>query len=465
MKDKDIIFTLIDDFSEGFDIYINQESKSVWGIFTDEKRWVFELTKDKTLWYNYNFFNNIFKYLSLDVVENQHYITKWVEYTLQNGVKHTNCLQAFDVHGVEDTLQNGVKHTATWTDSHKFDVEDTLQNGVKEIKLTTSPFTNYVEDTIQNGIKKTKTPGADGDIIGTLDFMSDNNTNNIPQLIDSVIQNGVKETKHGIHFFEDTTENAIKNGVKQTKRSYNGSRKQRTKYVIENGIKRAFDTVILSNDEVDDVIQNGIKQTKKMEHDRTTYHAHFNREHGTHIPMDKVQDVIQNGIKNTEIHKGTRPAAVEDIIQNGVKNTFHEPSQRTWKVGEILQNSIEHTEYGDWLDYDERINDIIKDTKPHFRHVYNPMTFEPVIKEEKRFSDVDEVLETGVKKTKAMDEWVNTENILNKVINNGVKEVQPLPAQDGNRDWGNYYHRQEDVTKPHTEYVNEIINDGIRIIQ
>jgi len=335
---------------------------------------------------------------------------------------------------------------------------------VKEIKPTTSPFTNYVENTIQNGIKKTKTPGADGDIMGTLDFMSDNNTNNIPQLIDSVIQNGVKETKHGIHFFEDTTENAIKNGVKHTEPwwVYSGRCVEDT---LQNGIKRAFDTVILSNDEVDDVIQNGIKQTKKIEHDRTTYHAYFNREHGTHIPMDKVQDVIQNGIKNTEIHKGTRPAAVEDIIQNGIKNTFHEPSQRTWKVGEILQNSIEHTEYGDWLDYDERINDIIKDTKPHFRHVYNPMTFEPVIKEEKRFSDVNEVLETGVKKTRAMDEWVNTENILNKVINNGVKEVQPLPAQDGNRDWGNYYHRQEDVTKPHTEYVNEIINDGIRIIQ
>jgi hypothetical protein len=359
MKDKDIILTLIDDFSEGFDIYINQESKSVWGIFTDEKRWVFELTKDKTLWYNYNFFNNIFKYLSLDVVENQHYITKWVE----------------------DTLQNGVKHTATWTDSHKFDVEDTLQNGVKHTNKKQVQQWDFVEDTLQNGVKL------------------------------------------------------------------------------------AFDTVILTNDEVDDVIQNGIKQTKKMEHDRTTYHAHFNREHGTHIPMDKVQDVIQNGIKNTEIHKGTRPAAVEDIIQNGIKNTFHEPSQRTWKVGEILQNSIEHTEYGDWLDYDERINDIIENTRPHFRHVYNPMTFVPIIKEEKRISDVNEVLETGVKKTKAMDEWVNTENILNKVIKNGVKEVQPLPAQDGNRDWGNYYHRQEDITKPHTEYVNEIINDGIRIIQ
>jgi hypothetical protein len=136
------------------------------------------------------------------------------------------------------------------------------------------------------------------------------------------------------------------------------------------------------------------------------------------------------------------PQLIDSVIQNGVKRAFDTV---------ILIN--------------DEVDDIIKDTKPHFRHVYNPMTFEPVIKEEKRFSDVDEVLETGVKKTKAMDEWVNTENILNKVINNGVKEVQPLPAQDGNRDWGNYYHRQEDITKPHTEYVNEIINDGIRIIQ
>jgi len=46
------------------------------------------------------------------------------------------------------------------------------------------------------------------------------------------------------------------------------------------------------------------------------------------------------------------------------------------------------------------------------------------------------------------------------VIENGVKEIQPLPAQDGNRDWGLYYHRQEDRTKPHTEYVKEVIEDS-----
>jgi hypothetical protein len=46
------------------------------------------------------------------------------------------------------------------------------------------------------------------------------------------------------------------------------------------------------------------------------------------------------------------------------------------------------------------------------------------------------------------------------VLENGVKEIQPLPARDGNRDWGLYYQRQGNLTKPHTEYVKEVIEDS-----
>jgi hypothetical protein len=46
------------------------------------------------------------------------------------------------------------------------------------------------------------------------------------------------------------------------------------------------------------------------------------------------------------------------------------------------------------------------------------------------------------------------------VVYNGIKEVQPLPAQDGNRDWGNYYYRKGEPTKPFTEYVNDVIKNG-----
>jgi hypothetical protein len=62
-----------------------------------------------------------------------------------------------------------------------------------------------------------------------------------------------------------------------------------------------------------------------------------------------------------------------------------------------------------------------------------------------------------------MDEWVNTDYIVNKVMDNGIKEVQPLPAQDGNRDWGNYYYRKEDITKPHTKYVDDVLEKGEKI--
>ena len=75
---------------------------------------------------------------------------------------------------------------------------------------------------------------------------------------------------------------------------------------------------------------------------------------------------------------------------------------------------------------------------------------------------VEKVVEVGVLETKSMDEWVNTDYIVNKVMDNGIKEVQPLPAQDGNRDWGNYYYRKGEPTKPHTKYVDEVITECIK---
>ena len=72
-----IINTLINSSIEGVDIY--NHNGSTWLIFTESKQWVIELTGHQTLWYNYNFFRNIFEYVSLEVVQNQHLITKLVE--------------------------------------------------------------------------------------------------------------------------------------------------------------------------------------------------------------------------------------------------------------------------------------------------------------------------------------------------------------------------------------------------
>jgi len=54
-------------------------------------------------------------------------------------------------------------------------------------------------------------------------------------------------------------EDTIQNGVKQTERSYDGSRKQRTKYVIENGVKHTKTNSSVRPHRVEDTIQNGEK--------------------------------------------------------------------------------------------------------------------------------------------------------------------------------------------------------------
>jgi hypothetical protein len=112
---------------------------------------------------------------------------------------------------------------------------------------------------------------------------------------------------------------------------------------------------------------------------------------------------------------------------------------------------------------------------------------------------VERILEEGILQTKPMDEWVNTNRIVDKVmtesiketlwmngdstnwgledddllegydkiedtINNGIKEVKELPDQSGEiRGYGDYYHRQEDRTKPFTEYVNDVLEKGEKI--
>ena len=153
----EIINELIDYYCEGVDTY--NYNGSTWLIFTEEKKWVIELNNHKTLWYNYNFFTSCFKYLSLDVVENQHYITKWVEQNIiENGIKHTE--EGNWLHNDEriaDTIENGVKKTLLNVNKKVSKVEDTIQNGVKHVE--DGDWLDYderINDIIKNGIKITK---------------------------------------------------------------------------------------------------------------------------------------------------------------------------------------------------------------------------------------------------------------------------------------------------------------------
>jgi len=410
---------MINDAVEGVDTYKTKDS--TWLIFTESKRWVIELTKDGTLWYNYNFFRDLLMYLSMDVVENQHYITKWVEDNVINKVKHTNLLHRRYGGIVEDTIINGVKETELHKGVRPLVVNDTIQNGVKETKNAMRTPNIIIEDTIQNGVKEIKKFG------------------NMPvQDVEDIIQNGVKYTTTGNyeHFL------SVENGVKLTNGSLQIDGSCVIEDVIENGVKETHRDAERHPNTVEDAIQKGIKNT---------YSDILPKEYDWSGQFD-VQEVIDNGVKHTEYGDWEDgDERLNDIIQNGVKETLDDLHHRRREVVQTIKKGIKET-IGEDYHHKNRIDGVIKNgVKETLSSIY------PIERV------VERVVEVGVLETKSMDEWVNTYHIVNEVMNNGIKEVQPLPAQDGNRDWGNYYYRKEDITKPHTKYVDDVLEKGEKI--
>jgi hypothetical protein len=259
-----IVNRLINDEVAGADIYT--KVGSTWLIFTERKEWVIELTKKGTLWYNYSFFKNLFAYLGFDVVENQHYITKWVEDNIQNGCFSTHLDNSLMLVSVEDTIQNGVKHTPNISlqlvkgYGVANQVENTIKNGVKETKgingvhgmnvaiqngvkcntVTSTNTTIIVEETIQNGVKHT----VDIESVETC-------------RVEDTIQNGVKHTMFNKYNPKYAVENTIQNGVRYTvKRNFTkGSRVENT---IQNGVKNTFAINLVDKSRVEDTVQNGV---------------------------------------------------------------------------------------------------------------------------------------------------------------------------------------------------------------
>ena len=151
--------------------------------------------------------------LSFDLIGNE-----FVEDTIQNGVKETISKSIPDSFAINDTIQNGVKSTQTHNGVNNFMLEEIIQDGVLltkeggiDINNNMPLFVNEViqngvrrtegeifrtndrvEDTIKNGVKQTIPIGENNDIESVMDFMSENKTNSVPQLIENVIQNGEK---------------------------------------------------------------------------------------------------------------------------------------------------------------------------------------------------------------------------------------------------------------------------------
>ena len=166
---KKIIDKLISHSIVGADVYRYKDA--TWLILTDEKRWVVELTDEGTLWYNYNFFNNILRYVSLECGgESKDYIIGWandyffkdikkarmgiprvVNTVINEGVKNIG-MGVPGERAADIVINEGVKEVRGDEEENKSKVIFVMDKGVKEIKANML-IDPYVVNVIENGIK------------------------------------------------------------------------------------------------------------------------------------------------------------------------------------------------------------------------------------------------------------------------------------------------------------------------
>ena len=214
------------------------------------------------------------------------------------------------------------------------------------------------------------------------------------QYVEDVIQNGVKHTEEGLRPDDSDVEDTIQNGVKDAY-VVEGQRQLPVKDTIQNGVKHTNAAYTLSILDVEDTIQNGVKQTELSKSDFFPKDIIKNgvKINGTYVggkrQKENVEVVIDYGVKETiSTLRRTAKWGVDDIIQNGIKDTKSMCGKRGGRVGNTIQNGVRHTEDGDWLDGDERFEDIIKDGVKNLGAV-----------DYDNLKHVEGIIENGVKET------------------------------------------------------------------
>ncbi len=429
-KLEKLVFGMFDQMVEGADKYVTKQG-STWLIFTESKKWVIEFTKDKTLWFNFNLFQGELDLIGKDCVEERDLIKDWFESRFLNKPKvWATFNHAIDSNqAVEDTIQNGVKE-AHHVDVMKFfdkKMENTIENGVKDTKLNNRILDLKVEDTIQEGVKYTQY--ANGSAFG---------------VVEDTIQEGVKHTEDTVHISKETVEDTIQNGVKHTL--------DRTSHfpfaiedTIQNGVKETTPSGYLGSIEMKGKIVHQIESPKQN---------------------NEVEDTIQNGVKHTIDEKSTLRYVVEDTIENGVKYTVLADTDRLVGIEDTIENGVKETKENRLIrtiSVISTINNGVKETKESMLESLEQIDHQ--VTNSEITENINDAIENGVKETKEISNISLMSEMFNvkakQTIRDGVKELKELPDKSGEfRGYGDWYRTQGNMTKPHTEYVKEVIEDS-----
>ena len=150
---KKIIFRkLYDDLSH---VEIIPFNNSIWFVDRDEKYWYFELQKDGTLWWRYQFFSDFFILFSLERDDYQSILAEWVEEVLNSRV-HTTCAKATHAATLVEEVLNSRVHTTQrdGIENHSR-VEEVLNSRVDKTLAMNFPFPPGVEEVLKSRVDTT----------------------------------------------------------------------------------------------------------------------------------------------------------------------------------------------------------------------------------------------------------------------------------------------------------------------
>jgi hypothetical protein len=151
---KKIIFRkLYDDLSH---VEIIPFNNSIWFVDRDEKYWYFELQKDGTLWWRYQFFYDFFILFSLVREEFQSILAEWVEDVLNSRVNGTIDTNLFRTECVEDVLNSRVNTTLAMNFAFPPGVEDVLNSRVDTTPCVSGALQEKVDKVLNSRVLRTQ---------------------------------------------------------------------------------------------------------------------------------------------------------------------------------------------------------------------------------------------------------------------------------------------------------------------
>jgi len=314
---KKIIDELINHSIKGVDVY--RWKDATWLIFTDETRWVVELTDEGTLWYNYKFFKDVFKYVSIDVgTEIDGHIIQWANDFFYKNCAHRSAAYPRDKDRTKTSkvLENGIKDTQGRGKNHGDEFEwhtrAVIDNDLKEILQSSRVESNsgVIGEVIEKGIKE----------------INDSNSihrkmraeNLVPRIIKDVKPNRVTVHNEKMdRFYYDPNCRANKTEIWRIVEEV----KPNIEYSKQTGVYHP--DCVANHVKIEKVIEEGVKEIKP---------STLTTKRGIDIDdimcsgnTTDISSIVKNGIKNIypdtdpEVYDWSDEFKADNVIQGGIK--------------------------------------------------------------------------------------------------------------------------------------------------